>query len=166
MSVLITAASHAEAYKLERLLQLPDIIFADHQELPHLAFSGKHFIRIPKGNSASYAHEMLDIALNQGIERIFPLHPEELLPLAESRQLLSEYGISVVVPSVLWLKEHVANSENPPLQPVAIEPVIIELGNVIAGKLPEGIYLPEENFTGIFYFESEIDKINFKLFTA
>lgn len=161
MSVLITAASHAEAYKLERLLQLPDVIFADNQELPHLAFSGKQFLRIPTGNSASYAHEMLDIALNSGIERIFPLYPEELLPLAEARQLFFEYGISVMVPTVLWLKGQVTESESSSLQPV-----VIERGNVIAGKLPDGILLPEENFSGIFYIESVIDKITFKLFTA
>lgn len=161
MSVLITAASHAEAYKLERLLQLPDVIFADYQELPHLAFSGKQYIRIPRGNSPSYAHEMLDIALNRGIERIFPLYNEELLPLAESRQLFLEYGISVLVPTVLWLKEQMTHSNIHSSQLV-----VLERGNVIAGKLPDGVMLPEENFSGIFHIDTVIDKVTFKLFTA
>lgn len=160
MSVLITAASHAEAYKLERLLQLQDVVFADSQELPQLAFPGKKFLRIPKGSSPSYAHEVLDIALNNGIERIFPLYGEELLPLAESRQLFFEYGISVIVPSVLWLKGQVSAPKG-----LSAKPVVLERGIVIAGELPEGIVLPEENFSGIFYIESVIDKITFKLFT-
>ena len=161
MSVLITAASHAEAYKLERLLQIPGVIFADNQELPHLAFSGKQFLRIPKGDSASYAHEMLDLALNNGISRIFPLASEELMPFAEARQLFFEYGISVMVPSVLWLKAQVTTSKKSSSQPV-----VIERGEVIAGKMPDGILLPEPNFSGIFYIESVTDKITFNLFTA
>lgn len=161
MSVLITSACHAEAYKLERLLQVEDVIFADSQELPHLAFSGKKFLRIPKSNSPSFSHEMLDIALNEGIEKIFPLGAEELIPLAECRQLFREYGISVMVPSVLWLKEHGAGSRVPSSQPV-----VIEGGNVLAGTLPEGILLPEENLSGIFYIESVMDTITFKLFTV
>ena len=161
MPVLITSASHAEAYKLERLLQRPDIIFADSQELPHLGFSGKKFLRIPKGNSPSYAHEMLDLALNEGITKIFPLGPGELMPLAESRQLFFEYGISVMVPSVLWL-----TGQEPGSKVSSSQPVVIERGNVLAGTLPDGILLPEENFSGIFYIESVIDKITFKLFTA
>jgi hypothetical protein len=51
MSVLITAASHAEAYKLERILQLPDVIFADFADMPAMAFSGRKFIKIPQGES-------------------------------------------------------------------------------------------------------------------
>lgn len=148
MSVLITAASHAEAYKLERILQLDDVIFADFRELPHLSFSGKRFLKIPAGNSASYAHMMLDLALNSGIEKIFPLYSEEILPLAESRQLFEEYGISVMVPSLLWLKENAGIQVNNPG-----EWVIIERGKVIAGTLPAASPTVNEDLSGIFHFE-------------
>jgi hypothetical protein len=147
MSVLITAASHAEAYKLERILQLPDVIFADYRELPHLSFSGRKFMKIPAGNSASYAHMMLDLALNSGIEKIFPLYAEEIFPLAESRQLFEEYGISVMVPSVLWLKQK-ADMQVKGLA----EWVVIEQGTVIAGTLPSGRAFLEEDLSGIFQF--------------
>lgn len=148
MSVLITAASHAEAYKLERILQLPDVIFADFAEMPAMAFTGRKFIRIPRGESASYAHMILDLALNEGIDRIFPLYAEEILPLAESRQLFDEYGISVIVPSVLWL-----NSRQPAYCKGNQQLVVIEKGETIAGILPPGLIIPEELFSGIFNLE-------------
>mgnify|MGYP003296302268 CR=1 FL=1 len=143
MSVLITAASHAEAYKLERILQLPEVIFADYQELPHLASSGRKFIKIPAGNSASYAHEILDLALNRGIDRIFPLYADEILPLAESRQLFQEYGISVIVPSVLWIK---AQEQVPHTQTAHL--LIMEMGKSIAGNLPKDTCIEEIHSVG------------------
>ena len=161
MPVLITAASHAEAYKIERLLQLPDVIFGDHEELPHLSFSGRKFIRIPQGNSASYAHEILDLALNSSVHKIIPLYADEVLPLAEARQLFAEYGISVLVPSLLWVKQHLSDGINR-----LSEPIVIEAGKVIAGQLPEKALLPEENFSGIFQVESDKDIFAFKLFTV
>lgn len=161
MSVLITAASHSEAYKLERLLQLPDVIFADFQELPHLTYTGRKFVKIPKGDSASFAHEMLNLALNSGIEKIFPLYADEILPLAESRQLFAEYGISIFVPSVLWLKKQ---EEIPPMDNPSL--VVFENGKVIAGGLPADVILPEEDLTGIFYIEPTNRDPVFKLFTA
>ena len=158
MPVLITAASHAEAYKLERILQISDVVFADYQELPHLAFSGRKFLKIPAGNSASYAHMMLDLALNSGIEKIFPLYAEEILPLAESRQLFAEYGISVIVPSLFWLNEKGNIQVNSPM-----EWVIIEQGKVIAGTLPSSLDAIEEDLSGIFRFE--INNPTLKLLT-
>jgi hypothetical protein len=148
MAVLISAASHAEAYRLERILQLPAVIFADYQELPKFPIPGRKYLKIPAGNSASYAHVMLDLALNAGIEKIFPLYAEEILPLAESRQLFAEYGISLIVPSVPWLKRqsniHFAGPA---------EWVVIELGQVIAGTTPVNFSGVEKDVSGIFQFE-------------
>lgn len=150
MSVLITAASHAEAYKLDRILQLPEVIFADHADMPAMAFSGRKFIKIPRGNSPSYAHIILDLALNAGIDRIFPLYAEEILPLAQSRQLFDEYGISVIVPSVLWL-----NSRQPDYRKGTSSLLVIEKGETLAGSLPPGLVIQEEFFSGIFNVEPE-----------
>jgi hypothetical protein len=157
MSVLITAASHAEAYKLERLLGVTDVIFADYQELPHLSFSKKRFLKIPAGNSASYAHIMLDLALNSGIEKIFPLYAEEILPLAESRQLFEEYGISVIVPSILWLQENPAHDSKG-----SAEWLVVEQGNLLAGTLPPDLLSLKEDLSGIF----QISNTGLKLLTV
>lgn len=161
MSVLITAASHAAAYKIERLLNLPDVIFADHHELPHFKFSGKKFIKIPAGNSASYAHEILNIALNEGIKKIFPLYADEILPLAEARQLFSEYGISVMVPSINWFTE-----KNEYLKSSDDLLVIIETGKLLAGKLPQGVMLNDPELSGLFRVVTEKGYPVFKLFTV
>ena len=146
MADLITAASHSQAYKLERLLQSADIVFADHQELPRLAYPGRKLMKIPESNSPSYAHEMLDLALNYGITRIFPLYAGEILPLSEARQLFAEYAISVIVPSVLWVKKHIEFIRSSQ----SGEVVVLENGQVVAGELPTHILLPEPDMTGIF----------------
>jgi hypothetical protein len=155
MAILITAASHAEAYKLERLLQFPDVVFADYQEMPQLAYSGKKFTKIPKGNSTSYAHEILKTALNLGVEKIFPLYADEILPLAEAKQLFEEYGILVIVPSLMWVKrqKQAANTGNSGW-------VVLEMGKVIAGEFPSKIALPDEKLNGIFTFKTgELDPV-------
>ena len=157
MSVLITAASHAEAYKLDRILQLPDVIFADHTDMPAVAFSGRKFIRIPRGSSPSYAHILLDLALNAGIDRIFPLYAEEILPLAESRQLFDEYGISVIVPSVLWLK-----NRQPDYCKGTSQLVVLEKGEAIAGSLPSDLKISAEFLSGIFTLDPQ-DNFDFTL---
>jgi hypothetical protein len=162
MSVLITAASHAQAYKLDRLLQLDDVIFGDHQQLPQLAYPGKKFIKIPASSSPSYAHEMLDLALNSGMTKIFPLYAGEILPLSEARQLFDEYGISILVPSVLWVKKHSDNIQ----QSQAGDLVVLDGGQVMAGKLPAHVLLPEENLSGIFQIQEGHQGPVFKLFTV
>ncbi|NEU07945.1 hypothetical protein GZH53_06435 [Flavihumibacter sp. R14] len=162
MSALITAASYSQAYKLERLLNLSSVIFADYQELPQLAYPGKKLMKIPEGNSVSYAHEMLDLALNAGISKIFPLYSSEILPLAEARQLFSEYGISVIVPSILWVKSQ--NNDIPSLP--ARELVVLEKGRLLAGDLSSNIIMPESDFTGIFKIQKDLKEPVFQLFTV
>ena len=161
MAELITAASHSQAYKLERLLALSDVTFADYQDLPQLAYPGKKLLKIPAGNSPSYAHEMLDLALNSGISRIFPLYTEEILPLAEARQLFAEYGISVIVPSLLWVKKH---AEMRSAQ--AGELLVLEGGRTLAGNLPMHVLLPEEDLTGIFVLQESHQGPVFTIFTV
>ena len=156
MSILITAASQAAAYKLERLLQAPDVIFADNKDNSHLKYSGRKFIGIPPGNSASYAHELLKACLDLGIEKIYPLYFDEIEALSEARQLFDEYGIKVIVPGIDYLSKldsahSAANGEF----------IIVENGEVVAGKL---ISLPDSLETGIFCFESEGDSPAIKLF--
>ena len=145
MSVLITAASHSAAYKLERLLRAPNLVFADFIELPHLTRSGRNFVKIPKGNSASFAHQILDLALNEGIIKILPLYADEIFPLAESRQLFLEYGISVIVPNINWFEGQslIQNASDTSL-------IVMESGKILAGELPPGVTLADEELSGIF----------------
>lgn len=105
MKILITAAATAQAYQLERTLEEgQEVCFADSAELPDFMFQNKKFIRIPKGDAPSFAHELLTVCLDHDITRVFPLRSEEVIALSESKVLFSEYGIEVVVPSVECLK--------------------------------------------------------------
>ncbi|HYK77233.1 MAG TPA: hypothetical protein VEV16_09670 [Daejeonella sp.] len=160
MSILITAASHAEAYKIEKLLNAPEVILADYQDLPGFTIPGKKFISIPAGNSPSYAHIILSICLDYGINTVYPLYQAELKPLAESKKLFAEYGISIIVPSLQWLEDH------PKSDVVSFSDLaILENGELKAGVLPTGITWPEAMKTGIFGWIADNNNINFTLFT-
>lgn len=99
MNILITAAATAQAYHLQRLLNTDDSIYlADYEELPQVVLKGTKFLKIPSGNSPSFAHLLLTVCLDNDIEKVFPLRSEEVIALAEARQLFDEYGIKLMVP--------------------------------------------------------------------
>ncbi|WP_026899389.1 ATP-grasp domain-containing protein [Daejeonella oryzae] len=159
MPVLITAASHAEAYKLERLLNASDVIFADHIDNSHLKYSGRKHIQIPAGNSASYAHELLKACLDLDIEKIYPLYFDEIVALSEAKLLFDEYGIKVIVPGIDFLR-------NIKAQQIALgaDLVIIEDGKLIAGNLPQNLSLSHTLETGIYCFNMDENPQDIKLF--
>lgn len=99
MKILITAAASAQAYQLERFLgKTEDAVFADSQELPKIMLKGRKFIKISAGDSFSFSHELLTACLDLQITTIYPLRKNEILALAEARQLFDEYNIKVIVP--------------------------------------------------------------------
>lgn len=99
MKILITAAATAVAYKIERLLNTTNaVVFGDSVELPQILVKDKNFVKIPSGESASFAHLLLSLCLDLNIVKIYPLRRAEVLALAEARQLFDEYGINVIVP--------------------------------------------------------------------
>ena len=92
MNILITAATSAEAHKLKNQLTDDNVILGDYAGLP--AFM--KIVKLPNPASASYAHEMLTLCLDKGIERIYALQEEEHALLKEAEQLFGEYGIELV----------------------------------------------------------------------
>lgn len=101
MAILITAASFAIAYKLERSLNLSEVCFADQIEMP--AIPGKKFIRIPETSSPIFTSELLKICLDNQIVKIYPLKEAEIKELSKADQLFKEYGISIIMPSNDWI---------------------------------------------------------------
>ena len=101
MAILITAASFAVAYKLERFLNESEVYFAEQIEMP--AIPGKKFIRIPDASSPIFTSEMLKICLDNQIVKIFPLRESEIKELSKADQLFKEYGISIIMPSNDWI---------------------------------------------------------------
>jgi len=98
LKTLITAGTTAAAYKLKRLLNKDSMfIFAD-EEMPAFMPAGSSYVKIPSGDSPSFAHEMLKLSLDLEVERIFPLRRAEILSLSEAAPLFEEYGIKPIVP--------------------------------------------------------------------
>jgi hypothetical protein len=94
MAILITAASFSLAYKLERLLKLSDIYFADQIMMPDIP--GKKFIQIPDASSANFISELLKLCLDINITCIYPLKKSEIKELLNADQLFKEYGINII----------------------------------------------------------------------
>jgi hypothetical protein len=104
LNILITAATTAQAYRLQRIINNNGSIYlGDHVELPGLALMGKTFVKIP-GDMSVFSHALLTLCLDLKIDVVYPLRKSEVLALSEARQLFDEYGIKVMVPS----KEHLA----------------------------------------------------------
>jgi hypothetical protein len=159
MPILITGASNAQAYKLERLLNEPDVIFADDQDNSHLKYAGKKIVSIPPGNSSSYAHEVLKACLDLGITKIYPLYLDEIKAFAEANQLFTEYGIKVIAPGFDFVKKLDSATVT-----ATGEFVIVEEGQVVAGKLPPNFNLPQSLLTGIFSLDTDNQEPEIKLF--
>lgn len=159
MAVLITAAAFSAAFRLERVLDTPDVYFADQSSLP--AIPGKKFLKIPDASSNSFTHEVLKICLDHHINEIYPLKGDEMTELSRSRQLFEEFGISLVVPSEQWIENKliVSSSRSSDL-------IVLVNGSLRAGKLPAGYSLPENEEFGVFEWVLEDKEIRYSLFIA
>lgn len=159
MAILITAAASSGAYRLARILQSADIYFADVRDLP--AIAGKKFLHIPSTTSSAYAHEILALCLDNNITIVYPLHRDEVTELAKARQLFSEYGIHLVIPSDEWLKNKLNvfpfNSSNV---------LVLEKGEVRAGNIPAELsgLINEKN--GVFNWILKDDRLIYSLFVV
>ncbi len=112
MNVLITAASTAQAYKLEKVLsETNNVVFADSAELPELLLKSRKFLKIATADSASYAHQLLSCCLSLDIQLVFPLRRQEIAALVESRQLFDEYGIKVMLPAMDTIEQYFGSAK-------------------------------------------------------
>ncbi|MBC7914979.1 MAG: hypothetical protein H7Y07_12750 [Pyrinomonadaceae bacterium] len=137
MFTLITAATTAQAYQLEKLIPNKEqIIFADSFDLPQVMLKAKRFIKIPQGDSFSFAHLLLSTCLDHQITTVYPLRRTEILALAQARLLFDEYGISIITP---------APEEIPLLLDKGIKGEII-IHNSSSADLPgRGVFLKSTN---------------------
>lgn len=157
MAILITAASYSTAFKIHRLLNSPSAYFGEQLEMPQI--SGKKFIRLPEISSLSFVNEMLKLCLDHQIKTVFPLKRAEIITLSTARQLFEEYEISMIIPSDNWIQTELIK------RPVSEkELLILSNGKIIAGALPDGFRLPENEKSGIFSWELINDEIKYQLF--
>jgi hypothetical protein len=158
MPALITAGLSQQAYRLQRILNSQDVIYADISALPFIP--GRRGLIIPSYHSMSFTHEILKICLDHRIDRVFPLVYGEITELSKARLLFSEYNISLVIPSNRWL-------ENNPSTSVShiSEMAVLENGSLIAGTLPPEPGLESEE-TGVFCWATYGREIQYSLYLA
>jgi len=99
MSVLITAATSAQAYKLKAAVNTGEkILLGDYLDLPDLMIKSGAMIKTPSPENPSFAHLMLTLALDNQITKIYALRPAELALLQEAKILFAEFDIELCTP--------------------------------------------------------------------
>ncbi len=99
MSVLITAATSAQAYKLKAALGADEtILLGDYLDLPQPMVKNGSMIQTPSPENLSFAHLMLTLALDKQISKIYPLRRTELALLQEAQTLFAEFDIELCSP--------------------------------------------------------------------
>lgn len=93
--VLITGAASGRAHQLKGKLG-GDVLLGDHAELPGVMLQNGAMIALPDPADASYAHKMLTLSLDKGIDTIYALQTAEFDLLNEAALLFNEYGITIV----------------------------------------------------------------------
>jgi hypothetical protein len=92
VKVLITSATSAKAHKLKNTLTVAEIILGDEVDMP--AFMG--ILKLPVATTDTYAHEMLTLCLDHGIDAVYLLSQSEAQVLLLSTQLFKEYNIDLI----------------------------------------------------------------------
>lgn len=157
--MLITAASHSAAFKVDRLLNSTLVYLGEQLGMP--VIPGRKFIRLPDTKSPSYISEMLNLCLNNQISTIFPLKLSEILELSGARQLFKEYGISIIIPS----DSHIQALLNQKTL-IGSELLILSEGEIIAGIVPTGFEAPKDEQSGIFSWTLEDGSLRYHLFSV
>ena len=95
MNILITGATSAKAYQVKRKVEKDTVILGDYLELPPVMVKTGSMVQLPNPAKSTYAHEMLTLCLDKGIERIIVINEAEKEALWPARQLFGEYNIII-----------------------------------------------------------------------
>lgn len=96
--ILISFGTRPLAQRVGQLLQPHfQLVYATAESFPAVLKQQGYQV-LPEATAATYAHELLKLCLDLGIQYVLPLGALELEPLHEARLLLEEYGITLLVP--------------------------------------------------------------------
>jgi len=99
MSVLITAATSAQAYKLKSALNTTEkVLLGDYLDLPEVMLKSGAMIKTPDPAVASFAHQMLTLCMDNQVTQIYLLRHTELELLTEAKTLFAEFDITLCTP--------------------------------------------------------------------
>jgi hypothetical protein len=93
--ILITAATSAQAQKAVIELYGNDILMGDHLELPSFMVKKGLMLNLPYPTDSAFAHKMLTLCLDHGIETIYLFRRNEIALLTEAALLFKEYGLKI-----------------------------------------------------------------------
>jgi hypothetical protein len=154
MSILITAASSAQAYQIKSVIHTSEpVLLGDYTDIPELMVKNGTMIKTPDPASASFAHEMLTLCLDKGVSMLFPLRNAELVPLAEARQLFLEFDIQLILPKIQVIDKHTEVTDG--------SIVVLNRSEIIGGD--REITAPHTLTDGIFKINNKGD---YQVFTA
>lgn len=95
MTILITGATSAKTYQLKKQFETDNLLLGDYMELPPSMVKSGKLIQLPSPQKSSYAHEMLTLCLDRGIEKLIILNENEIEALVPVSQLFAEYNIII-----------------------------------------------------------------------
>lgn len=95
MTILITGATSAKAYQLKKQFETDNVLLGDYMELPPSMVKSGKLIQLPSPQKSSYAHEMLALCLDKGVEQAIILNDNEIEALKPVEQLFAEYNIII-----------------------------------------------------------------------
>ncbi|MFD2600331.1 hypothetical protein ACFSQ3_15360 [Sphingobacterium corticis] len=102
--LLLTYGTRPITQRIANLLtDKHEVVLATYEEIPSVLV--KKFKSIPNAANPVFAHEMLKLCLDQGVDYLLPLGLSEIETLKASTLLFEEYGIQILIPS---LKENQA----------------------------------------------------------
>lgn len=132
--MLITQGTRLFAQRLARQLSGKHrVLFGATDEMPEVLLRSGNYVRIPHADVPAFAHEMLKVCLDSGVERLIPLGKQELQPLLEAKVLFGEYGVRILLPEKEVFDTLVC-FENPPVQ---LPVLVLENGQSINQATPE-----------------------------
>ncbi len=106
MSILITAATSAQAYKLKATINTDEkVILGDYLDLPELMLKNGTMIKTPSPQNVSFAHLMLTLCMDNQITQIYSLRHAELILLIEAKTLFAEFDITISTPPTEFLAD-------------------------------------------------------------
>lgn len=96
MSILITAATSAQAHKLKATFNSNEkVLLGDYLDIPQFMVKSGSMLNTPGPADTAFAHKMLTLCLDNDITQIHPLRRAEFGPLAEAEQLFAEFDIKL-----------------------------------------------------------------------
>ncbi|WP_437920902.1 hypothetical protein [Sphingobacterium sp. LRF_L2] len=146
--ILITFGTQPFAQRIGKILASRFIChYATSEPFPDLLLK-QNYTKIPTGANPTFAHEMLKLCLDNDYRWLLPLGKSELQPLLESRVLLEEYGIALLLPETL---DNCLVLQNP-VKEMDVR-VVFEGNDILDGTKKAGHY-----FSGVAVFSNEGDE--------